>query len=206
MSEHLRVLGLTGGIASGKSTASRYLVGRGAACIDADRIGHALLAPGGCAVQAVEAAFGADRLHDAQGRIDRRRLGSIVFADSEALARLNRIMHPRIAAAAKDQIQTLQRQHPPPPLILLDAALLYEAGWERLCDAVCVIFCAPQIAIRRLIERNGFTPEQAQQRLDAQWEPERKARRADVVIRNDGTLTAFQAELAVLWEAYATTS
>ena len=193
------VIGLTGGIAAGKSTVSARLAALGAYVIDADRVGHRVLMRGGGEAQAaVVRAFGTEILDEA-GEIVRARLGRRVFGAPERLADLNRLTHPPMAERMRREIDEVRARRPsPPPFIVLDAAVLFEAGWEALCDEVWTVSTAPERALERLVARNRMTPEAARARIDAQLgNPEREAR-ADRVIRNDGPPEALAATVDAL--------
>jgi dephospho-CoA kinase len=194
------VIGLTGGIASGKTTVSARLEELGAQIIDADRIGHEIIAPGGPAYDPVLEAFGRDILAP-DGTVDRRKLGALAFADPERLKRLNGISHPIMARRMGEQIAAARARRPAerPPLIVLDAAILLEAGWDRLCDAVWAVEAPPEAALARLIARNGLSEEQARRRLDSQWSNAERAKRAQRVISNSGTIDALKNQVTTLW-------
>jgi dephospho-CoA kinase len=196
------VIGLTGGIASGKTTVSARLEELGAQIIDADRIGHEIIAPGGPAYDPVLEAFGRDILAP-DGTVDRRKLGALAFADPERLKRLNGISHPIMARRMGEQIAAARARRPAerPPLIVLDAAILLEAGWDRLCDAVWAVEAPPEAALARLIARNGLSEEQARRRLESQWSNAERARRAQRVISNSGTIEALKDQVTTLWRA-----
>ena len=193
------VLGLTGGIASGKSTISGLLAKRGAAIIDADRIGHEVIRPGGEAYAEVVAAFGEDIL-GADGTIARPKLGAIVFRDPAMLARLNAISHPRMAERMAGRIAELRRADPCPPLIVLDAAILFEARWEGLCDVVWTVETEADTAVERLMARNGFTRDEARGRIASQLNNAERAQRAHRVIPNHGDLAALEREVEARWK------
>ena len=194
------VIGLTGGIAAGKSTVSRLLAERGAHVIDADSVGHAVIMPEGEAYPEVVAAFGAEILNE-DGTISRRKLGSIVFSDPDRLAELNGISHPSMAARMAREIESarLRGNGGRPPLIVLDAAILFEAGWDALCDEVWTVEAPPEVAVARLVERKQMTPEQARARLEAQMSNAGRARRARRVIRNEGSMEALRREVGRVW-------
>jgi dephospho-CoA kinase len=194
------VIGLTGGIASGKTTVSARLEELGAQIIDADRIGHEIIAPGGPAYDPVLEAFGRDILAP-DGTVDRRKLGALAFADPERLKRLNGISHPIMARRMGEQIAAARARRPAerPPLIVLDAAILLEAGWDRLCDAVWAVEAPPEAALARLIARSGLSEEQARRRLDSQWSNAERAKRAQRVISNSGTIDALKNQVTTLW-------
>jgi dephospho-CoA kinase len=197
-----RVVGLTGGIASGKTTVSTLLAQRGAYIVDADAIGHQVILPDGEAYPEVVAAFGPEILEE-DGTISRRKLGAIVFAEPARLAELNAISHPRMGERMARVIKSLRRREPDerPPLIVLDAAILFEAAWDTLCDEVWTVESPPDTAIERLVERNRMTRQEALSRLDAQISNEERARRAHRIIRNEGSLEALADTVARLWEA-----
>ena len=185
------VIGLTGGIAAGKSTVSARLGTLGAHVIDADRVGHRVLRrEGGEAWAPVVAAFGPEILDEAE-EIVRPRLGRLVFADPARLAELNRLTHPPMAERMRREIEEVRARSAPPPFIVLDAAVLFEAGWEALCDEVWTVSTEPERALERLVARNHLTPEAARARIDAQLGNAEREARADRVVRNDGTLDAL---------------
>ena len=197
------VVGLTGGIAAGKSTVSERLGALGAHVIDADRVGHrVLMREGGEAYEGVVAAFGAEILDEA-GEIARPRLGRLVFADPARLAELNRLTHPPMRERMRREIEDVRGQPSPPPFIVLDAAVLFEAGWDALCDEVWTVSTAPERALERLVARNRLTPEAARARIGAQLGNAEREARADRVIRNDGTLDALAAAVDALAAAAA---
>lgn len=196
------VVGLTGGISSGKTNVSGFLTEWGAHIIDADRVGHRVIAPDGEAFAEVVAAFG-EGILAGDGTIDRRKLGSIVFADPAQLDKLNAISHPRMAQRMGAEIAR-QRARPAarrPPAIVLDAAILLEAGWHALCDEVWVVVAEPETALARLMARDGLGREEALARLDAQMSNDARMARAGQVIRNDGSLAELRAQVKKLWQA-----
>ena len=192
------VVGLTGGIAAGKSTVSARLGALGAHVIDADRVGHrVLMRDGGEAYEGVVTTFGTGILDESQ-EIVRPRLGRLVFGESERLAELNRLTHPPMAKRMRREIAEVRARPSPPPFIVLDAAVLFEAGWDALCDEVWTVSTAPERALERLVARNRLSPEAARARIDAQLANAEREARADRVIRNDGTLDALDAAVDAL--------
>ncbi|MCB1739973.1 MAG: dephospho-CoA kinase, partial [Gammaproteobacteria bacterium] len=179
------VVGLTGGIASGKSTAARILGELGAHVIDADRLGHRAYEPDTDAFRAVVEAFGADVV-GADGRIDRKALGGKVFGDPTALTRLTDIVWPEILRLARLEIAQV-RAKSPDKIVILEAAVLLEAGWQEAVDAVWVVAVEPSVAIARATARDGASAEAIQKRIDAQLSNQERIKRADVVILNDGS-------------------
>ena len=176
-------IALTGGIATGKSYVLQQFRHRGVPCLDADLLAHGVIAAGTEATTAIAARFGAEMLA-ADGAVDRRRLGAVVFADPAARRDLEAIVHPAVyrAIAAGLRAFELVGNY---PMAIVDIPLLYETGRAADFDKVIVTMCPPEVQLARLIER-GLTPEHAQQRLAAQWPTVEKAARADIVITTDG--------------------
>lgn len=189
-------IGLTGGIASGKSVISSLLAERGAVIIDADRLGHEAYRAGTETFRRVVETFGEDVIGD-DGQIDRKRLGAKVFGDPAARKRLEAIVWPAIREMARERIEDARRRGA--PAVVLEAAVLIEAGWQDLVDEVWVAEVEPEIAIRRLASRNGLTREQAEARLRAQLSNEERRRHADVVIENNGTLEDLRRRVDEAW-------
>jgi dephospho-CoA kinase len=172
--------GLTGGIASGKSTAARMFEELGAKTIDADQLGHELLRPPLPAYQEVVRRFGPNIL-DATGAIDRAGLGKVVFADSDKLEQLNAILHPRISERVEQRAEEYGASNPR-AVILVDAALIFEAGIGGNFRKVIVAWCTPAQQIERLIAKTGLGHEGAARRIAAQMPVEEKRSRADFLI------------------------
>jgi dephospho-CoA kinase len=179
-------VGLTGGIASGKSTVDVIFEELGARVIDADRIVHRLLAADGAAAGPVLAAFGS-AVAGADGGVDRRALGAIVFADPEARQRLEWIVHPLVTAEI-GRLLAGHREQPTAPIVIVDAALLVESGADRMFDGLIVVTCSEESQIARLAASRGLGREEAVRRIRAQASSEVKAARADFRIDNDGPL------------------
>ncbi len=193
-------LGLTGGIATGKSTVGRMLRERGAFVVDSDRLAHAAMEPGGEAYPAIVRRFGRDIL-DADGRVDRKRLGSVVFRDPQARADLEAIVHPVVRRLGDERIAAWAAGAPAPRIAFVDAALLVETGRHRDLDGLVVVHCAPETQLRRILERDGLAEEEARRRIAAQAPPERKLAAADWTIDTDGTLDDTERRAAEVWEA-----
>jgi len=177
-------VGLTGGIGSGKSTVDAMFGELGAHVIDADAIVHGLLAAHGAAVAPVSAAFG-PAVAAADGGIDRSALGSIVFADAAARARLERIVHPLVGEEIAARIGALRRA-PGGPIAIVDAALLVETGIDGRFDRLIVVVCREETQVRRLVNERGMARDEALRRIRAQAPAEEKAARAHYRIDNDG--------------------
>lgn len=175
-------IGLTGNIACGKSTIGKLLVARGAEYVDADRLVHALMEPGTPEHGQIVARFGPE-VRAADGRIDRPRLGGIVFADPAALKDLEAILHPGVRAEIRRRLGASTA-----PIFVVDAIKLIEGGLAREMDAVWVVTCPRSEQVRRLMTERGMTAEQAETRIAAQGSQEEKVRHATVLIDNSGTL------------------
>ena len=183
----LRV-GLTGGIASGKSTVSGIMADLGAFVIDADVVAHELMAPGGLAYDGVVDRFG-DEILDGQGRIVRERLAQKAFNDRSGLDDLNRIVHPKLRFETDRRITDCE-QHGRSPIAVFDAALLVETGAYKHFDRLVVVSCSPETQLKRLMERSGMSPDQAGMRIRAQAALADKLALADYVIETEGSLDA----------------
>ena len=193
----MRVFGLTGGIGTGKSTVSGMLAELGAFVLDADKVGHNIYRAGSEAFAAVVDAFGPE-IVGADGEIDRKRLGAIVFSDPIHLTRLNRLLHPRMYRVMEETLAGLRRDNV--PCVVLEAAVLIEANWQPLVDEVWVTTAPLATVIERLGRRNNLTPEQVLARVDSQIPAEERARHADFLIDTDCTLAELANRLTVLWQ------
>ena len=180
----LRV-GLTGGIGCGKSVVAAMLREQGFLVLDADTLAHQLVEPGQPAYDDVLREFGKG-VCDASGKIDRAKLAAIVFAEPAKLARLNQIVHPRVAEAQERQFTEWQRTHPR-GVAVVEAALLVEAGAHNRLDRLVVVWCRPEQQIQRLRER-GMSAEEAQRRIASQMPLEEKRRLAEFQIDCSGTI------------------
>jgi len=192
----MKVIGLTGGIGSGKSTVSRFLAELGAVIIDADKVGHEALKPGTELWREVVAAFGRQTLTP-DGDIDREKLGEIAFSNPDSLVRLNRIMHPRLYEVVKAQIEECRRQGT--GVVVLEAPLLIEAGWTSLVDKIWVTVASEATVLRRLQERTGLSEPESLARIRSQLASTERVRYADVTIDTDGELDKLRARVEKLW-------
>ncbi len=192
-----RYFGLTGGIASGKSTVAAMLSDLGAYIIDADKIGHEMLLLTSPAYPELISAFGRGIL-DSAGRIDRKKLGTLVFSDPAKLQQLNRIVHPRII----EQASRLAVQHcsqNPGAVVVVDAALIYETSIPGRFAKTIVAWCRPEQQIERLIAKTGLSREEAERRITSQMPAEEKRRRADFVVDCSGSLEDTRRQVETLY-------
>jgi dephospho-CoA kinase len=193
----MRAIGLIGGIGAGKSVVRAELAAIGAEVIDADRVGHSVYEPGAPGFTAVVGAFGPDVV-DAEGRIDRRRLGALVFADAAKLAQLNAIVHPLIRSEIERQLEELRREGRVLAAVV-EAAILLEAGWDSLVDEIWLVVAGREKVIERLAAGRGLSAAEVEARLARQMSDAERRRRADVVIENDGSLEDLRARVRAAW-------
>ncbi|MEU9205823.1 dephospho-CoA kinase [Streptomyces sp. NPDC048332] len=187
-------VGLTGGIGAGKSEVSRMLAGYGAVLIDADRIAREVVEPGTPGLDAVVGEFGTGVLTP-EGTLDRPKLGSVVFSDSERLAALNAIVHPLVGARSAE----LERAAGPDSVVVHDVPLLTENGLAPLYDLVIVVDAAPETQLDRLVRLRGMTEQEARARMAAQATREQRRAVADLVIDNDGPIEALEPQVREVW-------
>ena len=196
----MHLIGLTGGIATGKSTVAAELARRGAAVIDADALARQAVEPGQAALDEIAARFG-DAVLSPEGRLDRARLGSIVFADPEARRDLERITHPRVRDLMQQRIAAALAADA--DLIVAEVPLLYETRSEALYEGVMVVYAPATVQVERLMARDGIDLQAARQRLFAQIPIDEKRDRATWVIDNGGTIDATLQQLRDWWEMFA---
>jgi len=193
----MRRVALTGGIATGKSHVLAQLAELGVPTIDADTLAREAVAPGSPGLAAVVARFGPDVL-DANGALDRRKLGAIAFTDPGARRDLEQIIHPIVRERTESWFASLDG---PAPFAVADIPLLYETGRERDFDKVIVTACAEETQIRRVMKRDAVTEQEARQRLAAQLPTAEKVRRADYVIATDGSFEETNRQVRNVYEA-----
>lgn len=192
-------IGLTGGIATGKSTVSGWMAQRGVAVIDADRVAREVVEPGTPGLQAVVEAFGSDVLLE-NGQLNRPALGSIVFNNETKRKQLNAILHSYIKARVDELEQMYINQGE--PAIIYDVPLLIEAGWYKDMDEVWLVETDEATQIRRLKERNGLDEAEAACRIKSQLPLSEKRKYSQVIISNEGPMEELEATLEQLWERY----
>ncbi|MCA9834674.1 MAG: dephospho-CoA kinase [Thermomicrobiales bacterium] len=187
------ILGITGNIATGKSTVVKMLVSRGAHHIDADKVYHELVAPGEPLLQTLVDHFGEGILAE-DGSLDRKALGAIVFSDPAKLAELDALTHP--AVIAESDRRAFKVEH---GIVILDAVKLIESGHADVCDAVWLVTAPEATQVDRLVARNNISPEEARRRIDAQPPLAPKRSRADLEIVNDGSLDDLRKQVDAAW-------
>jgi dephospho-CoA kinase len=202
------LIGLTGGIACGKSTVVAMLAALGARVIDADRVTHKVQQPGTPVFQQIVAAFGRGVVA-ANGTLDRRKLGALVFGDPARLRQLEQIVHPAVRAqiwafideAGKSGGYATRLGSVARPVVVIDAIKLIESGWVAECDQVWVVTCPEEQQVERLMTTRGMSETEARQRIAAQPPQESRLSYASVVINNNGTQAATRAQVDAAWQA-----
>jgi len=193
----MRLIGLTGGIASGKSAVDRLLAARGAEVIDADQLARRVAEPGEAAFAEIVERFGPGVVLP-DGTLDRGRVGAIVFADPAARRDLERITHPRIAELLARQV--LEALAGPAPLVVVDVPLLFEGERQGQFEGIMLVYAPVTVQLSRLVERDGLSEEAARQRIAAQLPIDEKRERANWVIDNSGTLDATSDQVDQWWQ------
>jgi len=191
------VIGVTGGIASGKSIVSQMLAERGALVIDADKVGHEAYARGSGCYDAVVEAFGRGVVGP-DGEIDRKALGGKVFGEPAQRKRLEGIVWPWMRGVMERRLAKLRAEGV--PVVVLEAAVLVEAAWQPLVDQVWLVEVSPQVARERIMSRNGLSAEQADARIAAQLTDAERERHAQVIIENSGTLDELRRRVEAEWD------
>ena len=194
-------IGLTGGIGSGKSTVARRFATLGALVVDTDALAHALTAPGGDAIPAIAAAFGAGMIA-ADGAMDRAKMRALVFGQPAERQRLEAILHPMIAAATRAQASRANAGQ----AVVFDVPLLAESGtWRARVDRVVIVDCSPGTQVARVVQRSGWTAEAVERTIAQQASRAQRRAIADAVIVNETlTLAQLEAEVDALWSAWTT--
>lgn len=192
----MNVVGLTGGVGSGKSTVAAMLRELGAEVVDADEATHAVYEPGSPGYDAVVREFGPDFVRD--GTIDRSKLGDLVFRDADARRRLNEIVHPLVREwMAKRTAQAVEQGA---DVVVQDVPLLFENSLEKLFSSVVLVYVPEELQVERLVAGRGFTPERARAVIAAQMPIEAKRGLAQHVINNSGTLDDTRAQVTAIWK------
>ena len=197
----MRLIGLTGGIGSGKSTVARMLAARGAAVVDADLLAREVVEPGQPALAEIAAEFG-DAVLLPDGRLDRAALGAVVFADAARRERLNAITHPRVGALMQERIAAALASGA--PLVVVDIPLLFEGSRQSLFEGVLLVWVPPAVQLRRLVERDGMAEDEGRARIAAQMPIDDKRALATWVIDNSGPLDATERQVDHWWRENVT--
>ena len=192
-------IGLTGGIGSGKSTVTKILAELGAPVIDADKVGHAVYQPDGPAYPEMIAAFGEGILAPDR-TIDRKKLGPIVFADPEALKRLNAIMHPTMFTRMREMVTGMRTEGERKPIVI-EAAVLIEANWQPLFEEIWLVTTSQERVIERVEKERGLAREQIEARIRSQLSDDERRHHTTEVIANDGSIEELRSKVAKLWES-----
>lgn len=191
----MKLIGLTGGVGSGKSTVAEMLRELGADVVDADEATHAVYEPGSAGFDAVVREFGDDYVR--AGQIDRARLGELVFTDPDSLRRLNAIVHPLVREwMTRKTAEAAEREA---PIVVQDVPLLFENGLEPLFSSIILVYVPEELQLERLVSGRGFTPERARAVMAAQMPIEEKRRRAHHVIDNSGTRDQTRSQVEEVW-------
>ena len=197
------IIGLTGGIATGKSTVAEMLVKRGALLVDADQIAREVVAPGSEVLVEISTYFKEHYQLDVvqeNGALDRKTLGELVFSNPHAKEALNSMIHPPIRKQIIERIQTLERENPQ-KLIIADIPLLFESKYDYMFDEVMLVYVSRQTQLQRLMKRDGIKLEQAEQRLAAQLPIEEKRKLASVIIDNSGIFADTERQIEQFWRS-----
>jgi len=195
------IVGLTGGIVGGKSTVASMFRDLGAKIIDADKLGHDVILPNKPAWKKIVKIFGKDILQN-DLTIDREKLGKIVFANQSLLKKLNEITHPEIIKMIKKEIDSAKNKtHDQEKVLIIDAALIYEAKIDRFMDKIIVVYIDKDKQIERLIKRNNLSKDEAIQRIKSQIAMEEKAKMADYVIDNSNSLNKTREQVEKIWQS-----
>ena len=192
------VIGLIGGIGSGKSSVSAILNSLGVDVIDADKVGHEAYTPDSEGWRKVISAFGQD-IVGPENEIDRKKLGSIVFSDPSEMEKLNKLMHPIIHDLVEEKIQNLADQGI--NVVVLEAAILIEANWQDLTDEIWLAKANREVVIERVQLRNNFSREEIIKRIESQMSNNDREKHADIVIDNDGTIEQLEETVKTLWQS-----
>jgi dephospho-CoA kinase len=191
------VIGLTGGIGTGKSTVAQVLEAQGAPILNADLVGHEVYLPGRPAFHEIVDAFGRDVVGD-DGKIDRKKLGAIVFGDPKELAKLNAITHSRMKGMMREKLADLEKAGH--AIAVLEAALLLEAKWDDLADEIWVTVTPPDTAAERVAQRSGLAKEQVMERIRSQMSNDDRVKRANVVIDTSGDMASTETQALERWQ------
>lgn len=212
LNNKVKVVGLTGGIGTGKSTASEYLKSKGFAHIDADQIGRDITADGSPMLPVLNSIFGPEGEFGVEGidilrengSLDRKALASIVFTDMDKKLKLDEVMFKAIIAETERLVEVYS--HEDPVGILIDAPLLYEAGLDKKCDLILLVVADMDVRIHRVCARDGATEQEVRNRINSQMSDEEKIERSDVIVDNSGSLEQLQEQLEDFFSKFSKNS
>jgi dephospho-CoA kinase len=190
------VIGLTGGIGTGKSTVAQVLQEQGLPVLSADLVGHEVYLPGRPGYHEIVKEW--PQVVSPEGTVDRKKLGAIVFADPKELAKLNSITHPRMKGMMREKLGELDKKGE--KVVVLEAALLLEARWDDLADEIWVTAAPPETAARRVAERSGLDPDRVMERIRAQMSTEERMKRANASIDTSGDMESTRRQTLELWQ------
>ena len=195
------IIGLTGGIVGGKSTVASMFKDLGAKIIDADKLGHSVILPDKPAWKKIVKIFGKDILRN-DLTVDRGKLGKIVFTNQALLKKLNEITHSEITKMIKKEINSeINKTHNQEKILIIDAALIYEAKIDKLMDKIIVVYIDEDEQIKRLVMRNNLSKEEALQRIKSQMPMKEKVKMADYVIDNNSSLDKTKKQVEKIWQS-----
>lgn len=190
----MKIIGITGGIGSGKTTVSEYLKDKGYRIVDADAISHELSVPGSTLVKELGEEFGEDLVNE-KGVLNRRELAKRAFSTPEGKAKLDEITHREILKKIREDIETAKEEGL--EIIFLDVVLLFEVGLDKECNETWVVDASEDIRLARVIGRDGFIPEEIRKRMRSQMDSQEKKERATYVLNNDGTLETLYDQIEI---------
>ena len=197
--QEVYTVGLTGGIASGKSEVCKELRNLGAYVIDADEVARDVVKPGLPAYKQILSVFGPQVLEDS-GKIDREALGKLVFLDPRKRTLLNRITHPCIAEEITRRLVDFAEGNEQPKIVIIDAALIVDVGAENVFNCIVVVDCEPKLQVKRLVELRGMNHEEARTRLESQISGRERVAKADLVVENNGNLDELGGKVRSMWD------
>ena len=193
----MKVIGLTGGIGTGKSTVSDYLIENGFHVLDADKISREIVMPGSDTLIELVSVFGKDIL-DKDGGLNRKKLGSIVFSDQGKKAELDKMMHSRILEIIFEKLSEFREETVKPKLVFIDAALLFETGLNRYVDEIWVVDADDEVRVKRVMARDGLSREEIFKRISSQMDKKEKNEKANFILNNSGNKKELYQQVEVL--------
>jgi len=194
----VKVIGLTGGFKTGKSTVTRMLLELGAEVIDADKLAHKALKPDSSTYKKIIKEFG-EKFLDDEGRINRRKLAKLVFSNKEKLNLLNSIIHPYVIDKVKEKIYRTKQSNPN-TIVIVDAPLLYEAGMQNMMDKIIVVSATKNKQIQRARQTTSLSKYEVKRRIESQLPLSKKEKLANIVIENNGTLEDTRNQVKKMWK------